>query len=343
MAGTETGPAAGAEVAQEDGSDMQGKIRQLASLIGDTQSLLAVDGLLDSLIALQRECSAAGLKHQTPVAEFLRKCESYGPAPPLCAAVFASMRTDVFRCAMDCVWNQAAELPTDSPVTLTDLYAHSQNSTGIHSPQKDQDYPPTLLQHTLACAHCCNHPLYAHACCDRPLYAHTCCVHPLYARTRCDPSMPTQYANSRTRSPCTFDAVTGPVDQIKDLRINKDHFTMVKVIGRGAFGEVQLVKHKTSGETFALKKLSKCEMLKRSDAAFFWEERDIMSHAKSPWIVALHYAFQDDQYVPNLTQPSRLPQHPHALTHLKPYLTPHGWRSAGICTLLWSLWPEETL
>jgi len=90
---------------------------------------------------------------------------------------------------------------------------------------------------------------------------------------------------------------------------------MVKVIGRGAFGEVQLVKHKTSGETFALKKLSKCEMLKRSDAAFFWEERDIMSHAKSPWIVALHYAFQDDQYVPSMTQPSRLPQHLHALTH----------------------------
>lgn len=90
-------------------------------------------------------------------------------------------------------------------------------------------------------------------------------------------------------------AVAGPVASIKDLRINKDHFTMVKVIGRGAFGEVQLVKHKQSGETFALKKLSKCEMLKRSDAAFFWEERDIMSHAKSPWIVALHYAFQDDQ------------------------------------------------
>jgi len=101
MAGTETGPAAGTEVAQEDGSDMQGKIRQLASLIGDTQSLLAVDGLLDSLIALQRECSAAGLKHQTPVAEFLRKCECHGPAPCFVCGCF---RLDAHRCFFVVPW-----------------------------------------------------------------------------------------------------------------------------------------------------------------------------------------------------------------------------------------------
>ena len=40
-------------------------------------------------------------------------------------------------------------------------------------------------------------------------------------------------------------------------------FDMLKVIGRGAFGEVQLVRHKSTAEIFALKKLSKCEMLKR--------------------------------------------------------------------------------
>ena len=40
-------------------------------------------------------------------------------------------------------------------------------------------------------------------------------------------------------------------------------FDLVKVIGRGAFGEVQLVRHKATAEIFALKKLSKCEMLKR--------------------------------------------------------------------------------
>lgn len=46
-----------------------------------------------------------------------------------------------------------------------------------------------------------------------------------------------------------------------------------------------------------MKLLSKFEMIKRSDSAFFWEERDIMAHANSEWIVQLHYAFQDTKYL----------------------------------------------
>lgn len=34
-----------------------------------------------------------------------------------------------------------------------------------------------------------------------------------------------------------------------------------------------------------MKLLSKFEMIKRSDSAFFWEERDIMAFANSPWVV----------------------------------------------------------
>ena len=46
-----------------------------------------------------------------------------------------------------------------------------------------------------------------------------------------------------------------------------------------------------------MKLLSKFEMIKRSDSAFFWEERDIMAHANSEWIVQLHFAFQDTKYL----------------------------------------------
>ena len=46
-----------------------------------------------------------------------------------------------------------------------------------------------------------------------------------------------------------------------------------------------------------MKLLSKYEMIKRSDSAFFWEERDIMAHANSEWIVQLHFAFQDHRYL----------------------------------------------
>ncbi|KAI5736404.1 hypothetical protein M8J76_002868 [Diaphorina citri] len=76
-------------------------------------------------------------------------------------------------------------------------------------------------------------------------------------------------------------------------RMKTEDFELIKVIGRGAFGEVQLVRHISTKRVYAMKLLSKFEMIKRSDSAFFWEERDIMAHANSEWIVQLHFAFQD--------------------------------------------------
>uniref|UniRef100_A0A8C8SJ41 Rho-associated protein kinase n=1 Tax=Pelusios castaneus TaxID=367368 RepID=A0A8C8SJ41_9SAUR len=87
------------------------------------------------------------------------------------------------------------------------------------------------------------------------------------------------------------------VEKIRALQMKAEDYDVVKVIGRGAFGEVQLVRHKTSQKVFAMKLLSKFEMIKRSDSAFFWEERDIMAFANSPWVVQLFCAFQDDRYL----------------------------------------------
>ncbi|XP_061700847.1 rho-associated protein kinase 2 [Syngnathoides biaculeatus] len=87
------------------------------------------------------------------------------------------------------------------------------------------------------------------------------------------------------------------IKQARDLQMTSDDFDRVKVIGRGAFGEVQLVRHKASQKVYAMKLLSKFEMIKRSDSAFFWEERDIMAFANSPWVVQLCCAFQDEHYL----------------------------------------------
>ncbi|XP_012683372.2 rho-associated protein kinase 1 [Clupea harengus] len=87
------------------------------------------------------------------------------------------------------------------------------------------------------------------------------------------------------------------ISKIRDLRMKAEDYEVVKVIGRGAFGEVQLVRHKATQKVYAMKLLSKFEMIKRSDSAFFWEERDIMAFANSSWVVQLFYAFQDDRYL----------------------------------------------
>ncbi|XP_071965494.1 rho-associated protein kinase 2-like isoform X2 [Antedon mediterranea] len=84
---------------------------------------------------------------------------------------------------------------------------------------------------------------------------------------------------------------------VQKKRIGKNDFKFLKVIGRGAFGEVQVVREKGSKKVYAMKMLSKFEMIKRSDSAFFWEERDIMAHANSEWIVQLHFAFQDEKFL----------------------------------------------
>lgn len=88
-----------------------------------------------------------------------------------------------------------------------------------------------------------------------------------------------------------------PATMISHLRMRVEDFDNIKVIGRGAFGEVQLVRHKRTRKVYAMKLLSKFEMIKRSDSAFFWEEREIMANANSEWIVQLHYAFQDVKYL----------------------------------------------
>uniref|UniRef100_A0A8C5QNN1 Rho-associated protein kinase 2 n=1 Tax=Leptobrachium leishanense TaxID=445787 RepID=A0A8C5QNN1_9ANUR len=87
------------------------------------------------------------------------------------------------------------------------------------------------------------------------------------------------------------------VGEVRRLQMKAEDYDVVKVIGRGAFGEVQLVRHKTTQKVYAMKLLSKFEMIKRSDSAFFWEERDIMAFANSPWVVQLSSAFQDDKHL----------------------------------------------
>uniref|UniRef100_A0A8C5BIG1 non-specific serine/threonine protein kinase n=1 Tax=Gadus morhua TaxID=8049 RepID=A0A8C5BIG1_GADMO len=82
--------------------------------------------------------------------------------------------------------------------------------------------------------------------------------------------------------------------KVKQMRLHKEDFEILKVIGRGAFGEVAVVKVKNADKVFAMKILNKWEMLKRAETACFREERDVLVNGNSQWITTLHYAFQDD-------------------------------------------------
>nr|XP_011719010.1 serine/threonine-protein kinase MRCK gamma isoform X5 [Macaca nemestrina] len=102
----------------------------------------------------------------------------------------------------------------------------------------------------------------------------------------------------RERSVAQFLSWASPfVSKVKELRLQRDDFEILKVIGRGAFGEVAVVRQRDTGQIFAMKMLHKWEMLKRAETACFREERDVLVKGDSRWVTTLHYAFQDEEYL----------------------------------------------
>ena len=86
--------------------------------------------------------------------------------------------------------------------------------------------------------------------------------------------------------------------RVKRQRMTEKAFEKIRVIGRGAFGEVWIVRKKDTGEIFAMKKLKKDEMLKKEQVTHVRAERDVLvAGHTSPWVVKLHYSFQDERYL----------------------------------------------
>ena len=78
---------------------------------------------------------------------------------------------------------------------------------------------------------------------------------------------------------------------------NVTNFSTIKIIGKGAFGEVKLVQRRGDGKIYALKSLVKAEMYKKDQLAHVRAERDILAEADSPWVVKLHETFQDRTFL----------------------------------------------
>lgn len=82
-------------------------------------------------------------------------------------------------------------------------------------------------------------------------------------------------------------------------KMSVDAFDQLDIIGRGAFGEVRLVKEKDTGSVYAMKKLRKSEMVSKGQVHHVRAELDVMSQVddSNPWVVKLHYSFSDDDFL----------------------------------------------
>ncbi|WFD41445.1 serine/threonine-protein kinase dbf2 [Malassezia psittaci] len=74
-------------------------------------------------------------------------------------------------------------------------------------------------------------------------------------------------------------------------------FHIVTQVGQGGYGEVFLARKRDTGELCALKRLRKRVLIKMDEVRHVLTERDILTATRSPWLVRLLYAFQDEQHV----------------------------------------------
>jgi len=80
----------------------------------------------------------------------------------------------------------------------------------------------------------------------------------------------------------------------KTEKVAPDDFDFLKVIGRGAFGKVMQVRHKTTKQIYAMKILRKKQIVKRNQVEHTKSERKILQALKHPFLMTLRYAMQTD-------------------------------------------------
>ena len=72
-----------------------------------------------------------------------------------------------------------------------------------------------------------------------------------------------------------------------------DDFKPLKILGQGSFGKVILVKNETNDNVYAMKILEKKHLIKKNQISHTKTERIALEKLKHPFIIKLHYAFQD--------------------------------------------------
>ena len=100
-------------------------------------------------------------------------------------------------------------------------------------------------------------------------------------------------------------------------KINRSSFNIMTLIGTGGFSKVWEVKWKKNGMIFAMKEMSKARIIDRKSVKSIIVERDILSKLNHPFIVNLHFSFQDSDKLYLILDLVKGKDLRHHLKHLK--------------------------
>ena len=82
--------------------------------------------------------------------------------------------------------------------------------------------------------------------------------------------------------------------KIRTVEVGPSSFTKIRLLGKGDVGKVYLVREKKTDRLFAMKVLSKKEMIKRNKIKRALAEQEILATSNHPFIVTLYHSFQSD-------------------------------------------------
>ncbi|KIW06911.1 serine/threonine-protein kinase nrc-2 [Verruconis gallopava] len=85
--------------------------------------------------------------------------------------------------------------------------------------------------------------------------------------------------------------------KVRNVEVGPSSFDKIKLIGKGDVGKVYLVREKKSGRLYAMKVLSKKEMIKRNKIKRALAEQEILATSNHPFIVTLYHSFQSEEHL----------------------------------------------
>ncbi|KAF9927303.1 serine/threonine protein kinase, AGC [Modicella reniformis] len=83
----------------------------------------------------------------------------------------------------------------------------------------------------------------------------------------------------------------------KTVEVTPSSFVKVRLLGKGDVGKVYLVRKKDTEKLYAMKVLSKKEMIRRNKIKRAFAEQEILATSNHPFIVTLYHSFQSEEYL----------------------------------------------
>jgi len=101
--------------------------------------------------------------------------------------------------------------------------------------------------------------------------------------------------SSKLESSTTSSRVKEPEKSEKEKKVGLNDFQQLKVIGRGGFGRVLLVKKRETNKVYAMKELKKKVIAARGEIEHTRTEKSVLSKLDHPFLAKLHWSFQTEE------------------------------------------------